>query len=339
MNEKKKSRTTRYLCVAAQIDSIFREEVFRKILNEEYRFISIPADVDLIVIAKHCLDAKRRKITLNFVISILLILYLYFYTAAVNIYHNHPTLSILSSLTSLLCFLLIFAAYSYEYWFTRYRIIAKYLLEDNFNPDCINLPASTDKIIDKLHQILDEEQSNAVIYSGYSPFIGSGVNIGGWSFTLNINKGKEDIGRVLTPELFTIEELYSQIDSDIKKTHLNQISIEDKIFANGRNIRLNKSFFPDKNPFCRPISKLESSYFDELIRTGGSDTIRHYKCIRIISWKGEIVLSVFLRFVKLNQNLFVEASYFLLPPLKEEYHKIDEITSILTVEKFLALLN
>jgi hypothetical protein len=57
-----------------------------------------------------------------------------------------------------------------------------------------------------------------------------------------------------------------------------------------------------------------------------------------MGWQGEIVLSVFLRFVKLRQNLFVETSYFLLPPLKQEYYKIDEIPTVITPERLFKLI-
>jgi hypothetical protein len=70
----KKSNTTGYLCAAAQIDRTFRTQVLEKILDEEYRVISIPAGVDLLAVAKHCLDAKRRKLIRNIIISILFII-------------------------------------------------------------------------------------------------------------------------------------------------------------------------------------------------------------------------------------------------------------------------
>jgi hypothetical protein len=69
-----------------------------------------------------------------------------------------------------------------------------------------------------------------------------------------------------------------------------------------------------------------------------SDVARHYKCIRIVSWEGEIILSGFLRFLKLRQNLFTEISFFLLTPIKEEYRNIDEISHKFSWRKGLQLL-
>jgi hypothetical protein len=32
---------------------------------------------------------------------------------------------------------------------------------------------------------MDEEECNVVIYSGFSPFVGSGIDVGGWSFAVD----------------------------------------------------------------------------------------------------------------------------------------------------------
>jgi len=326
----KKSNTTRYLCAAAQIDRTFRTQVLEKILDEEYRVISIPAGVDLLAVAKHCLDAKRRKLIRNIIISILFIIawisaygsissgFEYGYTDPFSAFF----LSIFSSFFSFY-FLLAWAAVVFETWMTRYQIIAKSLLKQNFNPDGATLtPEAEAEIRRKLSGVTNEEECNVVIYSGFSPFVGSGTDIGGWSFTLDMSKGKEEMRIAQKPESFTVEELYSYIDSDIKKLHLQGTSIQDKIFVNGQEIRGDERFLPDL--FRRPLTQVDSSTLKEFVG-GQSDGIRHYKCIRIISWQGEIILSVFLRFLKLRQNLFVEASYFFLPPLKQEYRKIDGI--------------
>lgn len=303
-----KSNTTRYLCAAAQIDWTFRTQVLGKLLDEDHRVISVPAGVDLLVVAKHCLDAKRRKLIRDIILSIILIIALVRAYGLTDYYFF---------------FLLAWAVVAFETWTTRYQIIAKSLLKNNFNPDSVTLPLEAEaKIRRKLSGVINEEECNVIIYSGFSPFVGSGIDIGGWSFTLNISKGKEKMGVTQEPEPFTVEELYAYADSDIRKLHLQGTSIQDKIFVSGQEIRDNKIFLPD--PFHRPLTQVDASTLKELIG-GQSEEIRHYKCIRVISWQGEIVVSVFLRFFKHHQNLFVEASYFFLPPLKQEYRKIDEI--------------
>jgi hypothetical protein len=56
------------------------------------------------------------------------------------------------------------------------------------------------------------------------------------------------------------------------------------------------------------------------------ERLRHYKVVRVNAWGGELVLSVFVRFMKVEQALFAEASYFLLPPLNDACHIADRIS-------------
>ncbi len=58
----------------------------------------------------------------------------------------------------------------------------------------------------------------------------------------------------------------------------------------------------------------------------------------MIDWSGELVLSVFLRFSKIAQKLFVETSYFLLTPARERFHQADWLNPKPTVRQWVSLL-
>lgn len=277
---------TRYLCAAAQTDWAFRTQVLKKVLDEEYRVISVPAGVDLLAVTKHCLDAKRRKLIRDIVLSILFIFAWINFSAELQYYLEGYDIEL-----AFLYFYLLsaWAVVLFETWTTRYRIVAKSLLKNNFNPDSVTLPPETEaKIRRKLSGVMNEEECNVVIYSGFSPFVGSGADIGGWSFTLNINKGKEKMGVTQKPEPFTVEELYAYADSSIRNLHLQGTTIQDKIFVNGQEIRGNEKLLAD--PFHRPLARVDDSTLKDLIG-GQSEELRHYKCIRVISWQGEVIIT------------------------------------------------
>src|SRR5205823_5377246 len=61
-------------------------------------------------------------------------------------------------------------------------------------------------------------------------------------------------------------------------------------------------------------------------------SIRHYTCVRISDWKGELVLSVFLRLTKTGSTFFTEANYFLLTPVAEQYRKVDSMRPSLGIK-------
>ncbi|MEA5551187.1 hypothetical protein VB713_09405 [Anabaena cylindrica UHCC 0172] len=100
------------------------------------------------------------------------------------------------------------------------------------------------------------------------------------------------------------------------------MTIEDNLHINGREIRDDKRFLPD--PTERPCTFVDTQTMRDFIEKP-THTVRHYKCIRVIDWNGELILSIFLRIVRIGQNLFIESSYYLLPPLRDYYRQFDNI--------------
>ena len=117
-------------------------------------------------------------------------------------------------------------------------------------------------------------------------------------------------------------ELYDYLNDSLRSLHLDGIYIEEKLFVSGKDIRNDKRFLAD--PYGRPYTKVDPLLIQSFIENP-TQSIRHYKCIQVVDWKGELIVSIFLRLLKLNRNLFVEASYFLLTPLREHYHSVDSI--------------
>jgi hypothetical protein len=175
------------------------------------------------------------------------------------------------------------------------------------------------------------ESKNAVVYNSYSPFVVSGVDIGGWSFSVNIQRPKDNLGPKEDIKNFDIFSLYEYVTNGINEMNIPDLQISDKIYVNGSRIRDNKQFL--ENAFSRPIGNLAKDDLKKFIGCSAND-IRHYKEIQIIDWEGELIVTIFLRFVKTSHSLFIESTYFLVPPLKEDFHKLDEIDPKLSLQLF-----
>jgi hypothetical protein len=52
------------------------------------------------------------------------------------------------------------------------------------------------------------------------------------------------------------------------------------------------------------------------------EMVRRYVDIKVTAWQSELILSGFLRFSSTSDYLFVELTYFILPPPKGEYYAI-----------------
>lgn len=165
-----------------------------------------------------------------------------------------------------------------------------------------------------------ELDNNIIISGGFSPFVGSGFDLTGWSFTVNLRNAEDDSKEIHSID---VKSLYSETVQSIQNIKIDSFKIKDELFVDGRDVRDAASLLPDGN-YNKPLSKLPVSEIEEL---AGYDDLkaRHYKVIRVFLWEGQIVLSIFFRYVKKAGTLFVETKIFVLPPLKNEFMQYDEM--------------
>lgn len=304
---KRTTESTRYLCTAVQIDEKLCDQVLEEILEEDYTAIGICHGVDLPTVLKSCLLAKERRRERDILLAPLsLVTFLFFFLF-------FPLFLILYGIAWRIVFL--------DRRKTRYEIVGKHLLKGNFNPDFFDFPLNP-KTEKKLEEIAKTQDANVVIYGGFSPFVGAGINIGGWSFAIDTSKGKEDMGSIVEPLPFQVSELYDYVTNSINRLDLDNLIIEDNLYINGQEIRDEKYFLP--TPLMRPNTRIKDDYMKLFIEKP-THSIRHYKCVRITDWKGELILSIFFRFSKIRKNLFIEANYYLLTPLSKYYRQYDRI--------------
>jgi len=208
------------------------------------------------------------------------------------------------------------------------------LAKGRFRPDS-NSRSLDPRLEQKLRDIFPAQDGNVVVYSGYSPFAGAGITMNGWSFAIDISKGKKEIGGTQkTPAPFKVSELYTEIAGTVQQLRLDNVKLADKLYVNGQSIRDDRNFLSDR--FSRPYTQVGSALIEHF-KESPLEHIRYYTCIRVTSWDGQMVLSIFVRFKLAGKNLFVEVDYELLPPVKEKYHEIDTIEPTLTASKLLKL--
>lgn len=178
------------------------------------------------------------------------------------------------------------------------------------------------------------QDQNLIVYSGFTPFIGAGINLGGWSFTVNLDKppepGLDDDG-VRTPLPFEGDQLYAAIDEVLEKLKLERLDIRDLWFVSGAEIRQDSTILP--NIYGPPVQKLDTAAAAEYRRSSDS-RIRHYQWISIPDWGNELVMSYFLRCAVRGKTLFVEINRFLLTPLAAKCRSVDAMATIDWKEKW-----
>jgi hypothetical protein len=201
--------------------------------------------------------------------------------------------------------------------------VRRYFRRDNFNAADVRkrFPAALD------HGALagaPPGDQNLVVYRGFTPFIGAGINLGGWSFTVDIDKASESdlVAQPKEPIPFAIEDLYGAIEDKIGGLRLDRLRIEDYCFVNGSEIREDRKILPDM--FRHPVQKLSKPDTDAFKKVSDA-RIRHYQWIRVHDWGNELVMSYFFRCALRGTTLFIEINRFLLTPVFWKYRQADRL--------------
>lgn len=327
----RRTDTTRYLSAAVYSHKLVRDRVLEHIVDEDHKAIVASYGVDIATVAGHCLLARRKKMVRDGVICALTIL------AWIAMVAVDPILA------ALLLQLVVWGIVFYDSYTMNYDILGARFTRTTFDPDYGYALLNAEQQA-TLQQIAAVQRGNVVVYGGFSPFVGSGFDIGGWSFTTKVNKGKEEHGKRLTPLPVHPEELHHALTKAIFDLELEGVNVEDKLYVDGQEIRDDQTFLP--HPLSSPVASVDAATVRHFIEHSTA-AVRHYKCIQSISWRGELVLSIFIRFTKIKNNLFAEASYFLLPPLQGAFHKVDclrpsptvsEVGNLLLISAFKAVV-
>ncbi len=331
----KQSETTRLLCAAAYLDRKFREVVVKYCLDNRHRAFGACFGVNIPTVVRHCRRAKRifgKRTLFLFLPGLIAWIALLTFMGTPD-----EQAAALGWLT--IVYLLSFGICLY--FESRARaIVTRNFMRGNFDPE--KSLGANDISVDSIRAA---EVGNTVIYSGFSPFVGSGESIGAWSFALDLRKranptpvnsgnGSNPSAELSAIELenISLETLYARIARDISAIGLDRVTVHDKLYVNGQDIRDDTRFL--SHPLDRPRNTVDDQVVTDAMFRQQEKQLRHYRCIRVVDWSGELVLSIFLRFSKLGHNLFAEASYFLLTPIAERFRAVDSMSPHFRFRRF-----
>jgi hypothetical protein len=307
------TEATRYLCAAAYRDWRFADWVVEEVFGNELRATAASHGIDVVPVVRHCVRARQLRLARNVVLALVVLV------------GGLVMVSVGTTLTGLLLRLAapawatVFAALC----LVHYEVVTAGMLRGRFDP--ATAPRMSPHREGVLRSLATDAMGNVTVYSGFSPFVGCGLDIGGWSLVVDLRRGKENLdGERLQPAPFQVDDLYECATERMRDLRLDRLGIESRLFVNGRDLDGLPWLLP--NPSSRPFASADPRVVEHF-RHRPSDRVRHYLAVRIVDWQGELILSLFLRFSFTGDNLFCEASYFLLPPVIEKYHAVDDLNS------------
>jgi hypothetical protein len=308
------SETTRYLCTAPHLDDRYARRVVDEVVMDPHRAVVPSLGIDMGIVLRHCFAARRRQNVRDGLIAVILIAAL----PVVLDYRRLPGLRVV------LILLIVAGLVAFtDRWVSRYRVTRE-LTKDTFGRD--DGPPVTAAESAQVAQAVAAQEGDISVYGTYRPFVGSGFSRGGWSFAINLARGKETpAGQVrLEPLSFEIEEFYREVARDLMGAGLAGLTVENRLLVDGQNIRDDRRFLPDRQG--RPVTEISTDMLFRLTREP-EPVNRPYQCIRLQSWDGDLVLSVFVNFTKRGTVLLAEVQHYLLAPLQPEYRQADRLAS------------
>jgi hypothetical protein len=297
--------TTRYLCAAAYSDTTFREEVLAR-SRETVRACAPEVGVDTTMINEHCRRANRSKAIRDLFICLPSIFLIMFGLAALGAL---DTEAMITATIQVIFFC----------WLTATVIIA---VEAMRIDTIIRRELTREGFRERIGEAaVIDCHSNVVVYSGFSPFVGAGSDLGGWSFAIDLERGKQGVAKQ-DPRPFELDELYDHVSKVLEDLKFPNLRMKRKLFVSGLYVRSEPDFL--RSIYDQPVDNVPDDVVTRFA-DNSSRQVRHYLSVEIVDWNGEIVISFFLRFQKISTKLFVELSAFLLPPLRIDYYNIDKV--------------
>ena len=308
------SETTRYLCTAPHLDDRYARRVVDEVVVDPHRAVVPSLGIDMAIVLRHCFAARRRQNVRDGLIAVILI-------AALPVVLDYRGLNGLRLLVVLVVLAGLVAFI--DRWISRY-LVTRQLTRERFGHEAG--PPITAAESAQVAQALAAQQGDISVYGTYQPFVGSGFSRGGWSFAINLARGKESPGGKvrLEPLSFEVEEFYSEVERDITASGLAGLTVEKRLLVDGQNIRDDFRFLPDREG--RPVTEIGADKLLELTRSP-EPLNRPYQCIRLQTWDGDLVLSVFVNFTKRGSVLLAEVQHYLLAPLQPDYRQADRLAS------------
>ncbi len=208
--------------------------------------------------------------------------------------------------------------------YTVSGIVRQWQLDRLHNPSAVKGSPRSRRL-----RTLDTQQKHTfTIYSGYRPFVGSGLKGHRWSFAQRIIR-KKGIGQNRDEEFhpsqppFKTSEIVEHLKKSINnlssathsETRLPGLRVCDQVFIDGTYVNNVPDALSDHPP---PI------VLDHIMAEPREEARYHIAC-QVEAWDGELVTTVFVHISLQGLTLYVEFSTYALLPTPSRFRVIDEV--------------
>lgn len=322
--------TTRYLSARTQLSIRYAAQVVRDVLNERFRALAPAYGVDVAAVTKWAIGSLRLRRRRNLSLCAILAVGLVALVSVVPMTRFWPiAMPAILVVTLIVAWIIVLAEY-----LDRYRCVRKHMLRGEFDPADAPDPVDS-RHRERLEVVASRRSGNLVVFRARRPFVGSGYPVPkvGGPLVIDVSKGKKADGdkaeaavqddaakRSLVPEPFTNEDVHGAIISAMDDLGLRDVFVDERLFVNGKHIQGDEDYLPVANE--PPATSVNPA----LLRTAAqhpTPDARVYVCVEMRGWQGQLVVTLFARAVHLGGSLYIEWSFYVLPPVDPTFQAID----------------
>jgi hypothetical protein len=353
-NNKKDPRTTRIVCAKLYEGGLLSSyEILSSIKRRPFKGKSpeFELDIDLIIQHAEAAFAHHIEYTLLAIILSLMALISYIYNATLSFIFSICVICLLT-LKHVWDRSIAFNHFSKGNFDKDYNIKKSpdepNGIKDYLKPFCDFLIRNNIK-----HEKDEGKNQNIIIFGDYFPFLGAGKRTRNWNFVTDLSKPKKGIDSIYEPQSkdekgniiseLSLKELYEAVYARIHSKNFPNLLYKFILFADGnkeseinfilknrekpntylKNLDVFTDQSGDKSGTCALPKDIES--FFEICEEGIFKDFRTYFNISHHDENRSTLFSTFLRFSKIEKELFAECSFFVLTPINENIYNIDKL--------------
>ncbi|WP_320065960.1 hypothetical protein [Micromonospora sp. RTGN7] len=179
---------------------------------------------------------------------------------------------------------------------------------------------------ERFDEIRRQESGNTVVFAGYRPFVGSGVLVKNWGFAQRLVRAGDPLTG-LAPEAnrefdtapFSAVELLAHLRDNLGRLATEQepeqqlpgLTVDDRVFLAGTEV-------------AHLVPYTDPAHLPGIIRHPTAP-LRHYLVCQVISWRGELVTTVYVHVAVQGRALYMEFTSTALPPCDERFRVVDQV--------------
>lgn len=312
------TKATRLLSAACYLSPSYRLSLHETFVRNRFKATAPDFGIDLGTLIRHCCHARQRAFIRNLAAS------------AVFVGLSYAFLSGRLGAVALFVAFGAMLIIDFVYRWSTFLFVCKHFSNSDVDPSAVP-PLRHDLA----H--LSEPPGNLIVYSGFSPFVGSGTAMNSWSVVVDITRGakRPDCSREL-PKQFAAVDLYGAATAAVSAASPPGLEVEDNLYINGQDVRLDSRCFDADTR--RPRRNVDSAVVDRFVGTAAASPIRHYRSFRVVDWSGDLIVSFFIRMSLSTTTLFFEANSSVLTPVDDLKRTLERVHPRPTVLQFLTRL-